>query len=98
VTRINAESHCQNLESDQTHYHQEKDQRVHRVTPLPSSRVRYPHHDRLLRAPSASAKNGSLRTPMNSRHSPAWTEWAAASKPTRVASMSTSPAGSGCPA
>jgi hypothetical protein len=46
------------------------------------------------RTPSASAKKGSLRSPMNSRHGPAWTGAAVASKPTGVFWMSVSPPGS----
>ena len=44
---------------------------------------------------STSAKNGSLRSPANSRIRPAWTGWAVPSKLTGMSVLSTSPAGSG---
>ena len=47
------------------------------------------------RAPSTSAKNGSLRSPANSRIRPAWTGCAVPSKLTGISLLSTSPAGSG---
>jgi hypothetical protein len=47
------------------------------------------------RAPSTSAKNGSERSPANSRIRPAWTGCAVPSKLTGMSLLSTSPAGSG---
>ena len=46
------------------------------------------------RAPSTSAKNGSLRSPAHSRIRPAWTGRAVPSKLTGMSEASTSPAGS----
>ena len=46
------------------------------------------------RAPSTSAKNGSLRSPANSRIRPAWTGWAVPSKLTGMDEASTWPPGS----
>ena len=60
-----------------------------------SANASCPVHWNPWKEPSASAKNGSLRTPVNSRTGPAWTDRALASKPTGVSRMSTSPAGSG---
>ena len=47
------------------------------------------------RAPSTSAKNGSLRSPAHSRIPPAWTGCTVLSKLTGMSAASTSPAGSG---
>ena len=53
-----------------------------------------PVHWKPCRAPSTSAKNGSLRSPVNSRIRPAWMGWAVPSKLTGKSAPSTSPAGS----
>jgi hypothetical protein len=50
--------------------------------------------DEAVQAPSTSAKNGSLRSPANSRIRPARTGFAVPSKLTGISAASTSPAGS----
>ncbi len=62
---------------------------------LLSAKSSCPVHWNPCRAPSTSAKNGSLRSPANSRIRPAWTGCAVPSKLTGIDSASTSPAGSG---
>ena len=62
---------------------------------LLSAKSSCPVHSKPCRAPSTSAKNGSLRSPANSRIRPAWTGWAVPSKLTGMSSLSTSPTGSG---
>ena len=60
-----------------------------------SANASWPVQAKPWKEPSASAKNGSLRTPMNSRTRPAMTGAAlASSNATGVSSMSTSPPGS----
>ena len=63
---------------------------------LLSAKSSCPVHWNPCRAPSTSAKNGSLRSPADSRIGPAWTGWAVPSKLTGRDAVSRSPAGSGC--
>ena len=63
---------------------------------LLSAKSSCPVHLSPCRAPSTSAKNGSLRSPADSRIGPAWTGRAVPSKLTGRESVSCSPPGSGC--
>ena len=62
---------------------------------LLSAKSSCPVHWKPCRAPSTSAKNGSLRSPADSRIGPAWTGRAVPSKLTGIDSASTSPTGPG---
>ncbi len=62
---------------------------------LLSAKSSCPVQTKPCRAPSTSAKNGSLRSPAHSRIRPAWTGRAVPSKLTGKSRASTSPAGSG---